>query len=147
MVCSSWIASFAVLPPPFGRPSPRGPGFGSVALSIPLGLIFGRPDPPFSRAISSRSVATSRRSSASSSHCFTTKLLSSVCARRSRAAGGDRKSTRLNSSHLVISYAVFCLQKKKRRPQHARRSCHAFRVWRHPHLLPPEPRHRVSFFF
>src|SRR5256885_12506510 len=25
----------------------------------------------------------------------------------------DRKSTRLNSSHLVISYAVFCLQKKK----------------------------------
>src|SRR5256885_12153229 len=28
---------------------------------------------------------------------------------------GDRKSTRLNSSHLVISYAVFCLKKKKRR--------------------------------
>src|SRR5256885_4144580 len=29
-------------------------------------------------------------------------------------AHGDRKSTRLNSSHLVISYAVFCLKKKKR---------------------------------
>src|SRR2546426_4844624 len=29
--------------------------------------------------------------------------------------GGDRKSTRLNSSHLVISYAVFCLKKKTRR--------------------------------
>src|SRR5688500_19954508 len=28
---------------------------------------------------------------------------------------GDRKSTRLNSSHLVISYAVFCLKKKKKR--------------------------------
>src|ERR1035441_10911612 len=27
--------------------------------------------------------------------------------------GGDRKSTRLNSSHLGISYAVFCLKKKK----------------------------------
>src|SRR2546426_1527474 len=27
----------------------------------------------------------------------------------------DRKSTRLNSSHLVISYAVFCLKKKKRK--------------------------------
>src|SRR5256885_5681322 len=27
-------------------------------------------------------------------------------------AGKDRKSTRLNSSHLVISYAVFCLKKK-----------------------------------
>src|SRR5256885_5234335 len=30
------------------------------------------------------------------------------------AAFGDRKSTRLNSSHLVISYAVFCLKKKKK---------------------------------
>src|SRR2546426_3653181 len=28
--------------------------------------------------------------------------------------GEDRKSTRLNSSHLVISYAVFCLKKKNR---------------------------------
>src|SRR5256885_7944129 len=28
-------------------------------------------------------------------------------------ADSDRKSTRLNSSHLVISYAVFCLKKKK----------------------------------
>src|SRR5690242_21579923 len=27
--------------------------------------------------------------------------------------GGDRKSTRLNSSHMSISYAVFCLKKKK----------------------------------
>src|SRR5690606_41429622 len=27
--------------------------------------------------------------------------------------GGDRKSTRLNSSHVKISYAVFCLKKKK----------------------------------
>src|SRR5260221_3947165 len=29
------------------------------------------------------------------------------------ACGLDRKSTRLNSSHTVISYAVFCLKKKK----------------------------------
>src|SRR5256885_8496590 len=33
-------------------------------------------------------------------------------------SGGDRKSTRLNSSHLVISYAVFCLKKKKTRHIH-----------------------------
>src|SRR5256885_8833035 len=33
--------------------------------------------------------------------------------RTGRAAVEDRKSTRLNSSHLVISYAVFCLKKKK----------------------------------
>src|SRR5437773_9730216 len=29
----------------------------------------------------------------------------------------DRKSTRLNSSHITISYAVFCLKKKKKRSQ------------------------------
>src|SRR5205807_4203214 len=41
--------------------------------------------------------------------------------------GADRKSTRLNSSHLVISYAVFCLKKKTttmsspytQRPEHS----------------------------
>src|SRR5256885_9601666 len=37
----------------------------------------------------------------------------------------DRKSTRLNSSHLVISYAVFCLKKK------TKRSVHQFRFLRH----------------
>src|SRR2546426_8541086 len=34
---------------------------------------------------------------------------------RRRGADQDRKSTRLNSSHLVISYAVFCLKKKKKK--------------------------------
>src|SRR5256885_10282038 len=33
----------------------------------------------------------------------------------------DRKSTRLNSSHLVISYAVFCLKKKERESHHTLR--------------------------
>src|SRR5258708_17720691 len=33
--------------------------------------------------------------------------------RRQQAAREDRKSTRLNSSHQIISYAVFCLKKKK----------------------------------
>src|SRR5439155_12360507 len=32
---------------------------------------------------------------------------------RHEAAARDRKSTRLNSSHVAISYAVFCLKKKK----------------------------------
>src|SRR5690606_40945325 len=31
---------------------------------------------------------------------------------------GDRKSTRLNSSHVKISYAVFCLKKKKKNTTH-----------------------------
>src|SRR5690625_6696242 len=34
--------------------------------------------------------------------------------RHPRVALQDRKSTRLNSSHVAISYAVFCLQKKKK---------------------------------
>src|SRR2546430_8403455 len=45
---------------------------------------------------------------------------------------GDRKSTRLNSSHSQISYAVFCLKKKKTNDktrmtysQHAHRSFHS----------------------
>src|SRR5215467_14702684 len=36
-------------------------------------------------------------------------------ARRPVSRRQDRKSTRLNSSHLVISYAVFCLKKKKQK--------------------------------
>src|SRR2546430_4441323 len=39
---------------------------------------------------------------------------------RTIAAAIDRKSTRLNSSHSQISYAVFCLKKKKRRENVAR---------------------------
>src|SRR5690349_23927404 len=36
---------------------------------------------------------------------------------RPRRCGSDRKSTRLNSSHVEISYAVFCLKKKKKKNQ------------------------------
>src|SRR5439155_26068894 len=42
-------------------------------------------------------------------------LLAQVLHRPLEAAKGDRKSTRLNSSHVAISYAVFCLKKKKKR--------------------------------
>src|SRR5256885_5764833 len=45
----------------------------------------------------------------------------------SPTTGSDRKSTRLNSSHLVISYAVFCLKKKK--------SCSAVLIFAHPYVL------------
>src|SRR3989454_8881107 len=39
----------------------------------------------------------------------------------------DRKSTRLNSSHLVISYAVFCLKKKKNKSNQPRMITHVAR--------------------
>src|SRR3712207_6868884 len=54
--------------------------------------------------------------------------------RRRRVRGRDRKSTRLNSSHANISYAVFCLKKKNTdvaAPTHAR-SFHLLAVF-HPH--------------
>src|SRR5437870_7177983 len=37
------------------------------------------------------------------------------CRDRNSARARDRKSTRLNSSHVAISYAVFCLKKKKKK--------------------------------
>src|ERR1022692_4185920 len=68
---------------------------------------------------------------------------------------GDRKSTRLNSSHLVISYAVFCLKKKKsqlRRASDARPSHRIFpRVGARSDPIVASPRrpqcNRSLFFF
>src|SRR5437764_11734788 len=47
---------------------------------------------------------------------FTVKIIASVGSSISKGSSGagDRKSTRLNSSHRCISYAVFCLKKKKK---------------------------------
>src|SRR5690242_20038129 len=39
-----------------------------------------------------------------------------LCRSRVQRGGQDRKSTRLNSSHMSISYAVFCLKKKRPSP-------------------------------
>src|SRR5256885_10876773 len=43
----------------------------------------------------------------------------------------DRKSTRLNSSHLVISYAVFCLKKKKEKYSDVMLECYVVDVVNH----------------
>src|SRR5256885_5481217 len=43
------------------------------------------------------------------------RCASGCCACAGSGHPRDRKSTRLNSSHLVISYAVFCLKKKKKK--------------------------------
>src|SRR5688572_30781183 len=74
-----------------------------------------------------------------------------------RVCGTDRKSTRLNSSHSQISYAVFCLKKKngwngersatsRRRAAGARSEC-AGRGWRRRPSFPSRPRVRICFFF
>src|SRR5262245_65396553 len=60
-----------------------------------------------------------RRHAISVSHCLVV-VMTVYCAQ-------DRKSTRLNSSHLGISYAVFCLKKKKNiktAVYNAHTSCH-----------------------
>src|SRR3989442_8081796 len=44
---------------------------------------------------------------------------------RSGRVQRDRKSTRLNSSHVRISYAVFCLKKKKKKGKHVLRNSQA----------------------
>src|SRR5258708_39314313 len=46
--------------------------------------------------------------------CSTSRRLRSPLGRQWCFTRIDRKSTRLNSSHQIISYAVFCLKKKKR---------------------------------
>src|SRR5438034_8705401 len=61
---------------------------------------------------------------------------------RSSAGSKDRKSTRLNSSHTVISYAVFCLKKKRRQRPRDREQSSAHD---HAHHDPPcgEPAGRL----
>src|SRR2546426_7615269 len=54
-------------------------------------------------------------------HAATVKQVQELCAAgKMELRTLDRKSTRLNSSHLVISYAVFCLKKKKKKKQNYR---------------------------
>src|SRR2546426_7002575 len=66
----------------------------------------------------SRNVATTDASGATSNgniarNAISTNSKGKAMDRSVLIALRDRKSTRLNSSHLVISYAVFCLKKKK----------------------------------
>src|SRR5262245_65248060 len=49
--------------------------------------------------------------------------MSQIVLRESPDAKTDRKSTRLNSSHLGISYAVFCLKKKKKSNRNDNSEC------------------------
>src|SRR5438067_9994309 len=75
---------------------------------FPYTTLFRSPTsaPPASRATSSASGSASVGCSA--------WRMPSGGSPPSRHPPGDRKSTRLNSSHVSISYAVFCLKKKKK---------------------------------
>src|ERR1022692_5105909 len=83
----------------------------SVDLPHPLGPRMATCSPTPMRRLTSRSTIFSPR--------ITQTRSSSMSGRWSDGTGEqllqlDRKSTRLNSSHLVISYAVFCLKKNQK---------------------------------
>src|SRR5437870_11135779 len=59
------------------------------------------------------SFPTRRSSDLRSARCPRRRGTGTICPRGGRPDASDRKSTRLNSSHVAISYAVFCLKKKK----------------------------------
>src|SRR2546430_8498113 len=80
-------------------------------------------------------------------HAFMAAVLLGMAGLDSFNANPDRKSTRLNSSHSQISYAVFCLKKKKQRhanalvslshQRHLSDSAFSHRPFRHSHAAPP----------
>src|SRR5256885_9494562 len=64
---------------------------------------------PYTTLFRSTEASTDISTDPSSAH-----TLSQTQRQATPTSSTDRKSTRLNSSHLVISYAVFCLKKKKK---------------------------------
>src|SRR5207244_9568418 len=92
------VSRSSSLPPFFNPPPPT----ATYTLSLHDAL-------PISASRSPRSSAT--RSSRNVSGAPAARRCLSASRRRSNRTG-DRKSTRLNSSHQIISYAVFCLKKK-----------------------------------
>src|SRR5207249_10481210 len=99
-------------------------------LTLPLSPFFFSlllPPPPrstlFPYTTLFRSHTVARRRNAHASSCHTDRESRPrandhrVCCHAATrlAVGVDRKSTRLNSSHVSISYAVFCLKKKKKK--------------------------------
>src|SRR5438034_8597026 len=77
------------------------------------------PEPPDERpAEPIRQAVVRQRAEDAAQHAARDRHPEAHLSLRREVAGGDRKSTRLNSSHTVISYAVFCLKKKNHRKKH-----------------------------
>src|SRR5215467_14969581 len=89
--------------------NPSGASIASTAESLPRANALDGASPPVVTSRSSGSVRCRRPSVADRGD-----RPSRLRPRANALACADRKSTRLNSSHLVISYAVFCLKKKKK---------------------------------
>src|SRR5256885_8506991 len=95
-----------IRPPPISPPLP---------LPDPLPIYSSCPCSRHNRAARRRSADSTAWASGldeRSQACYPSQSTEAHSARGKAASVSDRKSTRLNSSHLVISYAVFCLKKK-----------------------------------
>src|SRR5947208_14033341 len=68
---------------------------------------------PYTTLFRSPRTRAPRRRTSSTTSRTSTRRGSTASPRSVSRAARDRKSTRLNSSHQIISYAVFCLKKKK----------------------------------
>src|SRR5438105_8035639 len=73
-----------------------------------------------------RSLTRLARSSGRSRSAIIRDAILRLSEETAGAPAGDRKSTRLNSSHEWISYAVFCLKKKKSRIENSRKESNSF---------------------
>src|SRR2546426_4517750 len=76
----------------------------------------GLPEEAAERAAADAQLQTNINNEAAARGGMDATLLNAI--QNEADARRDRKSTRLNSSHLVISYAVFCLKKKKKNRTH-----------------------------
>src|SRR2546426_3299740 len=99
------------------RRPPRSTLFPYTTLFRSKRVRVGSPPPPGGGRVCSSAWPTGRLAG-------TTTIVAD--ARSGPPVRGDRKSTRLNSSHLVISYAVFCLKKKKNKLHTS--ACHKIHV-------------------
>src|SRR5690606_41002606 len=88
------------------RVPPRSPLF-------PYTTLFRSSTPPGSARCSCPTATTAKRRRLREGRTRSGRPNGATSIRRSRTPAGDRKSTRLNSSHVKSSYAVFCLKKKK----------------------------------
>src|SRR5690606_41443480 len=86
---------------------PRSPLF-SLHDALPISVCSGT-SPASPRPSPRTALRTSAPTSSGGGHASSPRRTA-----RSRRVTRDRKSTRLNSSHVKISYAVFCLKKKKK---------------------------------
>src|SRR5690606_41548173 len=107
----SYCSALRLLCPVFFPNAPATPELHPLSLHDALPILA---DPAGAQRHHPRRMRGSRRSAAFSRFDQLAHLQGDARTKLPHSGGIDRKSTRLNSSHVKISYAVFCLKKKNR---------------------------------